>query len=206
MAQRTKARPTPRTHQTISGASWESRTLERQTHTGVAFLDLDMTEVVDEASVFTDCSFRRTRFNCSKHTDAAFINCTFANCNFFEARFTGCKFVGCLFERCEYDLMVVAGGNWSHAGLPSADLRKAEFTDVRMSEADLTGANLQGAVLRGCDLSGSWLHGANFSRCDLRGSDISAIDPVHARLAGTIIDFQQAAVLASAMGLEVRSE
>lgn len=57
--------------------------------------------------------------------------------------------------------------------MPGADLRRSEFTGVRMREADL------------------------------RGSDISSIDPLNAEIKGARIDFAQATVIAEALGLRV---
>jgi uncharacterized protein YjbI with pentapeptide repeats len=48
-----------------------------------------MTEVANRGAVFTECTFRGAKFNCSVHTEAAFVNCTFTGCNFFDAGFTG---------------------------------------------------------------------------------------------------------------------
>jgi fluoroquinolone resistance protein len=111
-----------------------------------------------------------------------------------------------MFDRCTFNLLKVVGGDWSFVGLPGADLRTASFTGVRMREVDLVGARCEGSTLRDDDLSGSWFHRANLSRCDLRGSDVSAVDPLTVELGGAIITFDQAVVLATALGLDVRPE
>ena len=85
-------------------------------------------------------------------------------------------------------------------------LKAVTFENLRMREADLTGARSTGAVLRHLDLSGAAIAKANFDKCDLRGSDISSIDPWSASLNATIITWEQAAVLAMAMGLDVRAD
>ena len=206
MADRKHGAPAPATTTTVAGEDWDGRDISGQTHTRVAFVDLNLTEVRDHGAVFTECTFKRALFNCSAHDDAAFVNCTFTGCTFFDTRFTECKLVGCMFDRCSYDLMRVAGGNWSHVGLPGADLRRASFTGVRMREADLTGARCQGSTLRDLDLSGAWLQGADLTRCDLRGSDLSALEPEQVQLRGAIITFDQALVIATALGLDVRAE
>jgi uncharacterized protein YjbI with pentapeptide repeats len=206
VAERKHGERAPVTESTISGANWECQELSRQIQTRVAFVDLNLTEATDQDSVFTECTFRRARFNCSRHTGAAFVNCTFMHCSFFETQFTDCKFVGSMFDRCTFDLLQVRGGNWSHVGLPGADLRRAEFAGVRLREADLTGARLDGASLRDADLSGAWLSGANLSRCDLRGSDLSAVEPESVELRDAIVTFEQALVIAAAFGLDVRPE
>ena len=61
------------------------------TFDSVSFIDVDMTELVDQGSTFTGCVFRGVRFNASVHNNAAFLNCTFVRCSFFDARFVGCK-------------------------------------------------------------------------------------------------------------------
>lgn len=206
MAERKHGLPAPETHATVAGADWHGQDISGQHHTRVAFVDLDLTEAQNRGALFTECTFRRAQFNCSVHTDAAFVNCTFVNCNFFDVRFTECKFVGSMFDRCTYDLMQVVGGNWSHVGLPGADLRRASLRGVRLREADLTGARCEGASLRDVDLSGAWLHGAKLTGCDLRGSDLTAVEPEHVELRGAIVTFEQALVIAVALGLDVRPE
>lgn len=59
-----------------------------------------MTEAVNQASTFEECTFGNVRFNASRHTAAAFVGCTFKRCNFFDAEFTGCKLVGSNFRQC----------------------------------------------------------------------------------------------------------
>ena len=99
----------------------------------------------------------------------------------------------------------MTGGDWSFVGLPGADLRNAEFHQVRMREADLTAANCADAVFDDVDLSGALLHRVRFPRADLRGSDLSALDPVNAELAGAIVSPAQATVLVTSLGLKVRA-
>lgn len=206
MAERRQGAAAPETDATVAGADWYGRDISGQQHARVAFVDLDLTEVENRGAAFTGCTFRRARFNVSAHTDAAFVNCTFTSCDFFSARFTDCKFVGSTFDRCTFDMLRVEGGNWSHVGLPGADLRTAALRGVRLREADLTGARCQGASLRDLDLSGAWLRGAQLSRCDLRGSDLGALEPGSVALDGAIVTCEQALVVAVALGLDVRPE
>lgn len=206
MAERKHGEKAPPTESTVTGVDWSGDDISRQEHTRVLFVDLDLTEVENEGAVFTECTFRRAKFNVSVHRNAAFVNCTFQNCNFYDARFTGCKLVGSLFDRCTFDNLAVEGGNWSFAGLPGADLRTARFRGVQMREADLTGARLQGAVLRDVELGGASLHRADLSKCDLRGSDLSAVDPETTVLRGAVITIDQTITIAEALGLDVRAE
>jgi fluoroquinolone resistance protein len=207
VAERKHGHGAPPTDTTVAGADWSDRDLSGQTHARVAFVDLDLTEARGRGATFTECTFRRARFNCSAHADAAFVNCTFVNCNFFDARFTECKLVGSMFDRCTYELMQVAGGNWSHVGMPGADLGKATFRGVRMREADLTGARCQGGSFRDVDLAAAWLGAAKLVGCDLRGSDLGGADFEGAELRGAIVTFEQAVVIAAAtLGLDARPE
>ena len=132
MADRRGGAHSPPTEATVKGADWDGHDVSGQIHTRVAFVDPDLTEVRNTGAIFTECTFRRARFNCSVHIDAAFVNCAFLGCSFFDTTFTGCKFVGSSFDRCTYELMTVDGGNWSFVGLPGADLRKASFNDLPM--------------------------------------------------------------------------
>src|SRR5258708_1932655 len=195
--------PGPETHTTIRSEDWDGSDLSDQRYDNVAFIDIDMTELQSEGTVFSECTFRGVRFNASAHTGSAFLNCTFVRCAFFDATFTGCKLVGSMFDGCTFGLLKATGGDWSFAGLPGADLRGTAFEDVRMREADLTGARCEGATFRQVDLSGGWFHGADLSRADLRGSDLSSLDPLTVQLKGAVIDPYQAVVIATALGLQV---
>jgi uncharacterized protein YjbI with pentapeptide repeats len=200
-------RNAPETVESITGEDWYGEDITGLTRERIAFRDVDLTETTSTAgATFTDCVFREVRFNVSLHAGAAFANCYFANCSFFDASFTDCKFLGSTFERCTFDRLTVSGGDWSFVGLAGADLRTASFQSVRMREADLTAARCDGATIRHVDLSGASLGKASFARADLRGSDISAIDPVSMPLDGAIITWDQAAVLAAGLGLDVRPE
>ena len=77
MADRTHGSSAPETTSTLIGVDWTGQDLSGHTHARVLFVDLDLTEVENTGAVFTECTFRRARFNVSVHTDAAFVNCTF---------------------------------------------------------------------------------------------------------------------------------
>ncbi|MEV6963854.1 pentapeptide repeat-containing protein [Hamadaea sp. NPDC051192] len=206
MADRKHGHAPPPTESTLRGLDWYGEDLTGQTHTRVAFVEVDLTEAIGQNATFTECTFRGVKFNASVHTDAAFINCTFTQCGFFDVSFTGCKLVGSMFDGCAYDLMTVTGGDWSFVGLPGADLRRTKFEGVRMREADLTGARLDGGSFRRVDLSGAWLAKSSMIGSDLRGSDLTALDPLTVQLAGAIIDVDQACVVAARLGLDVRAD
>lgn len=206
MAERRHGAKAPTTDETVAGANWSDRDISGETHTRIAFLDLDLTEIVNTGAVFNECTFRRARFNASVHTESAFMNCTFTNCNFFDAQFNQCKLVGSMFDRCTFEITKVVGGNWSLVGLPGADLRSASFKDVRMREVDLTGARCRESSFRDVDLAGALLHRADFSLCDLRGSDLSSLDPEETEIRGAIVSLDQAIVIAEALGLDIRAD
>jgi fluoroquinolone resistance protein len=206
VAQRGSQLPPP-TELSVTREDWYGDDLSGRDWSRVAFADVDMTETSSTSGTrFTECTFRGVRFNVSTHAGAAFDNCSFTDCNFFGATLTDCKLLGSRFNRCSFERLTVKGGDWSFVGLAGAKLGTASFEDVRMREADLTGARWDGSVLRRVDLSGAWLAQANFDRCDLRGSDISALDPWSSSLQATIITWDQAMMLASAMGLDVRPD
>ncbi|WP_194894319.1 pentapeptide repeat-containing protein [Catenulispora pinisilvae] len=206
MAERMGGAPDPQTSSTIAGDDWYARQVTGETFERVAFLDVDFTEMATEGATFTECTFRGCRFNASVHTGSAFVNCTFRRTSLFDATFTRAKLTGTMFDRCTFGALKVEGGDWSFTGLPGADLRGSVFRGVRMREADLTGAKCQGAQFRDTDLSGASVYGSSFETGDLRGSDLSAFDPTEVKLRDAVISFDQAVVLAMALGLDVRAE
>jgi uncharacterized protein YjbI with pentapeptide repeats len=206
MADRRYGAQPPPTSSSVRGEDWFGRDIGGEEHTRVAFIDVDLEEATGTGAVFTECTFTGVRLNGAVLTDSAFVNCTFTRCSFFDARFARCKLVGTMFDRCTYDLMRVSGGDWSFVGLPGADLRRTSFEGVRMREVDLVGARCEGATLARCDLSGSWFHETKLARCDLRGSDLSALDPIPTDITGAMITYDQAVVVAVAMGFDVLPE
>lgn len=200
-------RAEPATTDRVVGEDWYGLDLTGRTASAVGYSGLDLTETTSTAGLtFEACVFRDVRFNAAEHAGAAFLNCAFTGCTFFAAKFVECKFVGSTFQRCTFDRLVVEHGDWSFTGLAGADLHSASFTGVRMREADLGGARFDGATVVGCDLSGATLAKVSFEHCDLRRSDLSAIDPWRAKLAGAVIGWEQAIVIATAMGLDVRPD
>jgi uncharacterized protein YjbI with pentapeptide repeats len=207
VADREHGRPAPATTTRVVGEDWYGLDLSGRTGSQVHYSDLDLTETTSDAGLtFEECVFYDSRFNASVHTGAAFVNCAFTGCSFFGARFVECKLVGSRFDRCTFNQLVVERGDWSFTGLHGADLHTASLTDVRMREADLTAARCDGATVVGVDLSGAWLDKVNFERCDLRRSDLSTLDPATVNLRGAIIGWEQAIVLVTAMGLDVRPD
>ncbi len=63
MAERKHGTPTPATDSTVAGEDWYGRDISGQQFTRVAFVDLDLTEVTNIGAVFTECLFRRAKFN-----------------------------------------------------------------------------------------------------------------------------------------------
>ncbi len=205
MAERKHGEAAPATDVTVAGADWYGLDISDRNHSRTLFSDLDMTEATSAGAVFKECTFRRAKFNCSRHEGSAFINCTFVGCNFYDVDFNDCKFVGSMFDSCKFDATRVKGGNWSFVGMPGADLRSAVFTDAVLREADLTGARCESGTMTGLDLSGAWLHSANFGGCDLRGSDLTSIEPETVTLKRAVITIEQSVMICEAMGLVVRA-
>ena len=54
-------RSAPPTEAEVRDEDWYGRTLSAETHTRVAFVDVDLTEVVDDSCVFDGCVFRGVR-------------------------------------------------------------------------------------------------------------------------------------------------
>ena len=183
---------------------WYGRELSGLSYTGEELVDVDMTEVLDAGSTFTDCVFRLVTLNASTHTAAAFTGCTFSRCTFFDTTFRACKLVGTTFDACTFGPLTVEDGDWSYVGLAGADLRSATFRGVRLREADLTGARFDGAVLADCDLTGASTRSTSLVGCDLRGSDLSTLDPSTVDLRAAVVGWQQAVQLATSWGMDVR--
>jgi fluoroquinolone resistance protein len=206
MADRIHGRQPRATETEIRDADWDGEDLSGQRHERVAFSAVDMTEVTDHGAAFSECTFRDCRFNSSAHVDAAFVNCIFTLCTFFDAKFTRCKLVGTVFDGCTFELLEALEGDWSFVGLAHADLRGASFSGTRMREVDLTGARCRGTKFRDVDMSGGITHGADLTGADLRGSALPSLDPASGQLAGAVIDPDQAMVIATLLGLEVRPQ
>lgn len=191
--------------QTFRNEDWYAEEFVGRQYTRCTFLDVDMTECSSRGTVFEECTFGNVKFNVSKHADSAFTACTFTRCKLFDAEFSGCKLLGSVFKECSVRPIRVLGGDWSFVGLAGADLRGSTFQAVRMREVDLTKANCSGGAFTDVDLSGAQLHGCDFTGSDLRGSDITALDPLNVECRGTIIGPEQAALVARALGFEVRA-
>ncbi len=65
MAERRHGHAAPTTDSTVAGADWYGEDISGQTHTRVAFMDLDLTEVHNDGAVFEECTFRGAKFNVS---------------------------------------------------------------------------------------------------------------------------------------------
>jgi uncharacterized protein YjbI with pentapeptide repeats len=206
MVQRVDGQPSAPTDETIRGQDWYATDISDLVHERILFQDADLDEATGRGARFVDCTFRSASLVGAKLEACAFENCTFIRGSLLNATLTECKLVGSRFDAMAFDQLQVVGGDWSFVGLPGADLRRASFTGARMREADLTGAQLRGATLSGCDLSSAMWSRADVSKCDLRGSEVSSLDPFEVRIAGAIIDWEQAIALARNLGLDVRAD
>lgn len=186
-----------------AGEDWYGEQMAGRAFVRCRFSDVDLSEATTQGVSFEECEFFHVRFNASQHADSAFLRCTFRKSNLFDSHWQGCKLTGSSFTDCDLRPLTVTGGDWSFVGLADADLRSVVLRDVRMREADLTAANLTGATLSHVDLSGAQLAQAILAKADLRGSDLSALDPRACDIAGSVIDADQAVVIALALGFTV---
>src|SRR5512138_2151274 len=102
MAERRHGAAPPPTTAEVRHEDWTGRDISAQIHERVAYIDVNLTDVMNVGATFDECTFRSCRFTGSAHTDAAFINCTFTGCTFTDAVFVGCKLVGSMFDRCTF--------------------------------------------------------------------------------------------------------
>jgi uncharacterized protein YjbI with pentapeptide repeats len=70
--------------ESYSNEDWCGEELLARSYRNCLFSHLDLTEAINEGSVFENCSFRNVKFNASRHADAAFLHCTLTGCNFFD--------------------------------------------------------------------------------------------------------------------------
>jgi fluoroquinolone resistance protein len=65
--------PAPATTSTVRSADRYGRDLSGERHEKVAFIDVDLSETVDDGGVFTECAFRGARFNVSRRPAAQLV-------------------------------------------------------------------------------------------------------------------------------------
>ena len=82
VADRQRGQAAAVTESEVRHEDWGGRELLQETFSRVAFVEVDLSEVVTEGSVFEECTFRGVKFNVSSHTSTAFLNCTFTRCTF----------------------------------------------------------------------------------------------------------------------------
>lgn len=139
MTERESGAPAPEIHTTITGEDWYGRDISGQEHANVLFVDLDMTEVSNRGGIFTECTFRRARFNVSLHEDAAFVNCTFEGCAFFGTRMRDADLAG---AHCH-------GSSLRNVDLSGAWLHNIDFTECDLRGSDLSALDPESAKLHG---------------------------------------------------------
>lgn len=103
-----------------------------------------------------------------------------------DAAFTNCTFSHCSFFDTQFIDCKLIGSAFDRS---TYDLRK------------VAGGNWSFVAL-----PGAWLGRANFTDCDLRGSDLSALDLQESVVTGAIISYEQALMIATTLGLDVRPD
>jgi uncharacterized protein YjbI with pentapeptide repeats len=201
-----RATDRPATGTTLAAPDWFRADLGGVEHERVLVDGGDATEALATGARFVDSTFRGTDLTLAEFTASAFENCTFVRCRLAGARFAECKLVGSVFVDCTLERLDVDRGDWSFVDLAGADLRHTRFDGVRLVEADLSGVRAERAVLTGCVLDRARLDRADLTRADLRGSRFDVLDPNATRLAGAVVDWDQALVVAASLGLDVRAQ
>ncbi|SHF16417.1 Pentapeptide repeat-containing protein [Streptoalloteichus hindustanus] len=116
---------------------------------------------------------------------ATFTECTLRGVQFRNASTRQeAVFLNCTFTRCKFF--------------------DATSTDCKMAGSMFDRCSYDLMEVVGVDLADAWSHSADLSGADLWGSDLSALDPLTVRLAGAVIEPDQAFVVASALGLKIR--
>jgi uncharacterized protein YjbI with pentapeptide repeats len=81
VADRKHGIPGPATTSAVRSEDWNGRDLSGERHERVAFIDVDLSETVDDGGVFTECAFRGARFNVSDLSGAWLHSASFTGCD-----------------------------------------------------------------------------------------------------------------------------
>lgn len=83
-------------------------------------------------------------------------------------------------------------------------LKRCVFRNCDLQEADFQEADLRGVVFENCNLKELQLSGAKLEGADIRGSKIEGLRVDPSALRGVIVDYTQAAYLATILGIIIR--
>jgi uncharacterized protein YjbI with pentapeptide repeats len=160
-----------------------------------------LSDVRTEKVTFTGCSFVGAELHGSQHRFSSFVDCTFDRTSWHGAVLTGCRVLGSTFTDCRLRPFTVAGCDLSLSSFGGERLMGTDFSGVRLREANLTGTDLSNCNFAGADLTGARAGGAILKGADLRGARIDTAFWVAAKVAGAMVDIDQALLYAAAHGL-----
>ena len=172
---------------------------------GRDFRDEDLSRLVTERAVFSECDFGAANLAESRHSGSAFRNCKFERTLLWHSTFAQCSMLGSVFVQCRMRPMTFDEVDFTLAVLGGNDLRGVDLSGCRLREASLVETDLRKAVLRGADLSGARTTGAKLDDADLRGATVDSALWRSASLAGARVDVGQATAFALAHGLRLDS-
>ncbi|ORW64386.1 pentapeptide repeat-containing protein [Mycobacterium saskatchewanense] len=175
---------------------WAEREFE-----GHDFTDEDLSRLLTERVVFSDCNFSGANLAESQHRGSAFRNCRFERTTLWHSLFAQCSLLGSVFVHCRLRPISFDEVDFTLAVLGGNDLRGVDLSGCRLREASLVGTDLRKAVLCGADLSGARTTGARLDNADLRGATVDPALWRTAALAGARVDVGQAVAFALAHGL-----
>jgi uncharacterized protein YjbI with pentapeptide repeats len=170
---------------------------------GRDYRDEDLSRVVTERAVFSECDFSGANLAESQHRGSAFRNCTFERTLMWHSTFAQCSMLGSVFVQCRLRPMTFDEVDFTLAVLGGNDLRGVDLSGCRLRETSLVETDLRKAVLRGADLSGARTMGTKLDDADLRGATVDSSLWRTATLAGARVDVGQAVAFSLAHGLRL---
>jgi len=115
-----------------------------------------------------------------------------------------CRLTGATFTDSELEDVRFVGCHLGYATFARARFRQVTFEACRLDEAHFGSANLQGTSFQDCELRGVDLEGASLKDVDVTTSRLGELKVGLKDLKGLIVNREQAASLASMLGLVVR--
>jgi uncharacterized protein YjbI with pentapeptide repeats len=118
--------------------------------------------------------------------------------------FRDCRMTGAILPDAELDGVRFLGCHLAYASFTGSTFRQVSFEACRLDESIFSGANLSGTVFVDCELRGVDLEGANLKDADVSTSRLTEVKVGVKDLRGLIVSREQAAALATLLGLVVR--
>lgn len=159
------------------------------------FADIDFSELSFRSWRFLDCSFHKCSFQ-----EIDLVDTTFRDVSFLECRMMGLcwsdtrTFAHVKFEDCKMDYSIFQG---------------LDLTNLSLLNCSATDTDFSNTKLKGARFSGSFLENASFTQADMRTADLRGargyfIDPSYTQLKGAKADFPEAAIILTALGMDIR--